>query len=181
METKQPGFAAIAGKTIVTHSISYMLMGILASTLFNYRSLFTEPGLESFMRPFDSPWITAGPALQPIRGLLFGVVFFLLRGCLFGRRRGWLVMWAMLVIVGILSTFGPSPGSIEGAIYTLVPLPVHLRGLPEVVLQALALAFVLTYWVEHPEKRWLTWVLGVCFVLTLVFPLLGLLFGGAAG
>jgi hypothetical protein len=86
-------------------------------------------------------------------------------------------MWLMLVIVGILSVFGPTPGSIEGAIYTVLPWWSHLFGLPEVILQALLLSAILVYWVNHPEKKWLTWVLVVAFGLCLALPVLGLLLG----
>ena len=101
------------------------------------------------------------------------MAFYLLRGSLFGRRRGWLVLWAVLVIVGILSTFGPAPSSIEGVLYTVLPFWVHVMGLPEVVLQAFLLSVLLCYWVDHPEKRWLTWLLAAAFVVVMVFPVLG--------
>ena len=81
----------------------------------------------------------------------------------------------MLVIVGILSTYGPTPGSLEGLLYTQVPLAEQLRGLPEVVVQSLAYALVLFYWINNPEKRWLTWVLVGLFCILMAFPILGLL------
>jgi hypothetical protein len=34
----------------------------------------------------------------------------------------------------------------------------------------------LTYWVEHPKKRWSNWLLGVIFVIVLILPVMGLLF-----
>jgi len=119
----------------------------------------------------------AGPLFQPIRGILFGLVFYLLRDAFFGGKNGWLTMWIVLVVVGIFSTFGPSPGSVEGLVYTTVPVSRQLVGLIEVLVQSLLLSFVLFYWVNHPEKRWLTWVLVVGFILVLVLPALGLLVG----
>ncbi|MEZ4714809.1 MAG: hypothetical protein R2851_01760 [Caldilineaceae bacterium] len=79
------------------------------------------------------------------------------------RPRGWLTLWIMLVVVGIFSTFGPAPGSVEGLIYTTLPVGGQLGGLIEVLAQALLLAVVLFYWVNHPEKRWLSWTLGGFF------------------
>ena len=68
-----------------------------------------------------------------------------------------------------LSTFGPAPGSVEGLLYTLIPIADQLTGLVEVVAQALLLSIVLCYWVSHPKKRWLSLVLGAAFcVLALV-------------
>jgi hypothetical protein len=39
------------------------------------------------------------------------------------------------------------------------------------------LAAGLCYWVNHPEKKWLNWVLGIAFVISIIFALLGLLMG----
>ena len=64
-----------------------------------------------------------------------------------------------------------------GSVRTLLPLWVHVMGLPEVVLQALLLSVVLCYWVDHPEKRWVTWLMVAAFVLVIVFPALGLAVG----
>jgi hypothetical protein len=121
--------------------------------------------------------VMAGPLFQPIRGILFGIVFFLLRNILFKRQNGWLVMWVVLVVVGIISPFGPSPGSIEGIIYTTLPIGIQLKGLPEVLIQALILSIVLLYWVNYPEKKWLNWVMGIAFTLVVLLPTLGLLMG----
>ena len=90
-------------------------------------------------------------------------------------------MWAVLVIVGILSPFGPSPGSIEGMIYTVLPFSMHLKSWPEVMLQALFFSLLLTYWVNHPGKRWLTWLLVAALIIVMALPALGLLMGQAGG
>jgi hypothetical protein len=171
----QPSFWAITLKASVVHTVTYSVMGLLAYSLLNYSGRYADPTVRTFMRQTTDVWVMLGPLFQPIRGFLFGIAFYLLRDSLFGRRRGWLVMWGVLVIVGVLSTFGPSPGSIEGMIYTILPLSFHLAGLPEVVLQTLLLAAILCYWVDHPERRWLTWVMVVVFVVMMSFPILGVL------
>jgi hypothetical protein len=173
MTDTSPSFWAITLKSMVVHTVTYFVMGVLAFTLLDYSARYADPGLRILMRQTDDFWVMVGPAFQPLRGVLFGVAFFLLRGSLFGRRRGWLVMWAVLVIVGILATFGPAPSSIEGVLYTVLPFWVHVMGLPEVVLQALLLSALLCYWVDHPQKRWLTRVLAAAFVVVMIFPLLG--------
>jgi hypothetical protein len=164
-------------KTIITHTITYSLMGMLAAAIFDYRELFTVAGLSCLMRPFDDPLLVAAPLYQPVRGALFGLVFYLLRGPFFGQRRGWLVMWATLVGIGILGAFGPAPGSLEGLFFTVVPVWAQVRGLPEVLLQSLLLSGALFYWVNAPEKKWLSPAAGVAFVLLLALPVIGLLVG----
>jgi len=177
MDQSRPTIIEVIFKTMVTHTVTYFIMGLIASTVFEYGRLYAETSLNLLMRQISDPLVMAGPLFQPIRGALFGVVFFLLRDTLFGRKNGWLVMWITLVVVGILSPFGPSPGSIEGMIYTTLPMELHLTGLPEVLLQALILAALLFYWVNHPQKKWLNWVMGIVFVLMLLLPTLGLLVG----
>jgi hypothetical protein len=119
----------------------------------------------------------AGPLFQPIRGLLFGGILYFLREPFFQRRRGWLLLWGTLVVIGIISTYGAAPGSLEGMVYTTLPIGFHLRGLPETLLQTLLFSALLFYWVNHPEKKWLTWLLGIVFALVLLFPALGVLVG----
>ncbi len=177
----QRTFWSITLKSTVVHTITYFLMGILAFTILDYSTKYADPNLRMLMRQTDDPWIMAGPLFQPIRGFLFGVAFYLLRGSLFGRRHGWLVMWAVLVIVGILSTFGPTPGSIEGFLYTVIPWSLQLMGLPEVLLQSLLLSVILCDRVDHPERRWVTWLLVATFFIVMIFPLLGLLTSADGG
>ena len=177
MTNEKPGFLGILLKSAVVHTVTYIVAGLLALIFMDYATRYADPQVALYMRQTDDPLVMAGPLFQPIRGILFGLVFYLLRDTLFGRRNGWLVMWVTLVVVGVLSTFGPSPGSIEGMIYTVWPLKANLWGLPEVLFQTLALSLVLVYWVNHPEKRWLNWVLGILFVVLMLMPILGFLAG----
>jgi hypothetical protein len=175
MNTPKPALITLILKSAVLHTVTYFLAGWIAFYLFDYQGLFASPSLAGFMRPTDDAWVMLGPLFQPLRGLLFALALYPLRNSLFNRKYGWLAIWWLLVALGILSTYGPTPGSIEGLLYTQVPLAAHLRGLPEVLLQSFAYSLVLFYWINHPEKRWLTWLLGIMFCLLMAFPILGLL------
>jgi hypothetical protein len=175
MHSRRPTFWGITLKTIVVHTVTYFAVGLLAFTVFDYSTRFADPSLSGLMRPTDDPLVAAGTLFQPIRGLLFGIVFYVLRDALFRGRGGWFTMWVMLVIVGIFSTFGPTPGSIEGMIYTTLPIRGQLFGLIEVLLQSLLLSVITTHWVSRPRARALNWVLGAAFFIVLVLPPLGLL------
>jgi len=164
---------AIVIKTTVAHTVSYFIAGLVAFRLFHYAAVLTDPA--SGMRPPTHLMVRAGVLFQPIRGLLFGVVFYLLRDALFGPPLGWLVIWLMLVFVGILSTFAPAPMSIEGFIYNEPTGARRWGGLTEVLSQSLLLSVVTFYWVNHPEAAWISWVLGVLCALALALPALGLL------
>lgn len=167
--------AQIILKTIVAHTVTYVIAGLLAFSLLDYPTLIWETTLGVVMRPLRDPMVGAGPLFQPVRGLLFGVVFYLLRQPFFGRPHGWLLMWAVLVSLGIVGPFGTAPGSLEGLIYTRVPVSAQLALLPEILLQSLGLSWILFQWVNHPEKKWLQWTMGAAFVVALLLPALGLL------
>jgi hypothetical protein len=176
----QPSFPELAVKTIVVHTVTYFGVGLLALTLLDYATLFAEPEMRPWLRQTNDPLVALGPALQPLRGLLFAVAFYPLRESLFGRRYGWLTLWLLLMTVGIFSTFGPTPGSIEGLIYTTLPPWRQLGGLAEVLLQSLLLATLLCYWVNHPRGRWMSWLLGGLFLVAVLLSVAGFVVARAA-
>jgi hypothetical protein len=174
MANTQPGFGILAFKTVVAHTITYFLVGLVAFTVLNYTELYARPEVAAYMRQTNEPIVALGPALQPIRGILFALVFYFLREPLFGRKHGWLIIWLMLVALGIFSTFGPAPASVEGLIYLKTPIQEQLSGgLLEILAQSFLFSVLLYYWVNHPEQRWLTWVLGIVFVLVISMSITG--------
>lgn len=170
-------FASVTLKTAIIHTVTYFLVGLLAFTLLDYARRYADPTVANLMRQTNDPLVAAGPLFQVLRGIFFGIAFYPLREIVFAQRNGWLILWLVLVVVGILSPFGPSPSSIEGMIYTILPIWFHLMGLPEVVLQSLLLAFLSHYWINHPEKKWLGWVFGIAFGLILLLSTMGVLAG----
>jgi len=168
-------FSVISLKATVVHTVSYFVVGLIAFTFFDYRSRFADPVAANMFRQTDHLLVSAGPLFQVLRGFLFGVAFHFLRDIIFPRKYGWLILWLILVIVGVLSPFGAAPSSIEGMIYTVLPPWFHIMGLPEVLIQSGLLAFLTCYWVNHPEKKWLNWVLGIIFVLCILMSTLGIL------
>ena len=91
------------------HTVTYFVAGVLAFTLLDYGTALAESPLNGLLRSPDDPLVMAGPLFQPVRGLLFGAVFYLLRDQYFGKQYGWLTMWVILVVIGMVSTFGPAP------------------------------------------------------------------------
>jgi len=174
LENGRPTFPELFAKTAVAHTITYMFMGIIASTAMNYKEAFARPEISCYMRQITDRWVMAGPLFQPIRGLIFALAFYPIRTALFARKNSWLVIWWLLVALGILSTFGPAWGSVEGFIYTLNSPFNQMLGWLEVVPQALLLSVILSYWVRHPQK-WMNWTLGILFALSMALPVLGLL------
>lgn len=170
---ESPRFLPLAVKTMICHTLTYVLMGILAMRFMNYAEMLARPN--SGMRHLDDPMVMAGPLFQPLRGLVFALVFYPLRERLFGRKDGWLVMAWMLIAIGIISPFAAAAGSLEGMVYSTIPIRGQVVGWLEVVPQALLLSALLCYWVNDPKKKWLNILLGIVFVLVMSLPILGLL------
>lgn len=167
----------VVAKTTVVHTVTYFAMGLLAMGVFRYSRRLADPAVATTMRGTDDPLVRAGVLFQPIRGVLFGLVFYLLRDVVFAQSAGWLVLWAVLVVIGIVSTFGPARGSIEGLIYLKQPFTKLWVGMFEVLTQSFLLAAVTFAWVTHPGSAWLDRVLVVLFAISLALPALGLLAG----
>ena len=182
MKENQITLLGLTLKSIVSHTLTYFLVGLVASVVFNYASDFARPELRTYMRQLGDPVIAFGPALQPIRGILFALAFYPLREILFRRQNGWLITWWLLAALGIFSTFGPAPGSVEGAIYTTLPIldQFFSGGMLEILTQSFLFSTLLYYWVNHPEKRWLNWLLGILFALVVLMSLLGYLAASGA-
>lgn len=142
-------FLGFAGRAALIQTVTYFVFGLIMSNLFDYGSIFQQDVIRDFMRPIDSPATLLGPLLQPIRGLLFAIGLWPIRNTLLESKRGWLILWGIFIVFGILSTPAAAPSSLEGLIYSKLPLWYHLIGLPEMLLQTLAFSLLLTWW----EKR----------------------------
>jgi hypothetical protein len=168
-------FASITLKTAAVHVVTYFIVGVLSFLFLDYTSKYADPAVANLVRQTDHPLVAAGPFFQILRGLLFGIAFFALRESIFPYKRGWLTLWLTLVILGIFSPFGAAPSSIEGMIYTVLPVWFHVVNFPEIFIQSGLLAFITHYWVNHPETRWLNWSLGIVTTIVVLLSLMGAL------
>ena len=129
--------------------VTYIVCGIIFSSLFNYSELFNEGCMAYYMQPIASTNTLMGPLFQVVRGLLFGLVLLLLREYIRTEKLGFLKLYTLILVLGIINTPGPAPSSIEGMIYTKVPWIVHLKGAPEIMAQT----FLFAWWVSSIDKR----------------------------
>ncbi len=151
MENKHYSFGTFFWRITATHMVSYFIMGVIASNLLNYEEVFNN---SKIFRPYDSPWIAAGPALQVFRGLVFALALWFFKEAFIKVKYGWLKLWGLMVGLCILSTCAAPGGSIEGFIYTKLSFTNHVRGYFELVPQTGMFAFMLCKWYDHPKKTW---------------------------
>ncbi len=145
-------FLSFALKVIVAHTLTYFIFGMIMSNVFDYGEIFRREIIRDFMLPIDDHNVILGPFMQPVRGLIFALGLWPLRNLLIEKKRGWLVLWGLLVSIGILSTPAAAPCSIEGVLYTKLPLWYHLMGLPEILLQTLVFSIWLVWWERQSLK-----------------------------
>ena len=165
-------FVTLVWRVIALHMITYLVAGMIFSTIFSYRQLYSQGSLSGLMKDFNSPWIAAGPGLQWIRGALYAAVIWPFRIYFFENKNGWLYLWLLFLGFAIFGTAGPSPGSLEGMIYTKISFREQLIGLPEVVLQTGAFSWLLVRWYQHP-KKWLNILAGITICLIILMSLAG--------
>ena len=167
-------FGSFAFRVTACHMVSYSLVGMVAFVAMDYRGLFQSEGLSQFMRPLDSAWVPAGPGLQVVRGLVLAAVLYPFRQVFLEAPAGVWKLFALLVGLSVLSTSGPSPGSLEGLIYTRLTWQQHLRGLPEVLVQNLLFCWALIMWMRSPGRGWNV-LMGVLTALVILMSLAGVL------
>jgi hypothetical protein len=148
------GFGRFFLRVTACHMVTYFVAGVLAFTLLDYATAFQAPYLSCWMRPTTSKWVAVGPGLQWIRGFIFALVLYPFRRVFLEGRLGWLKLWGLVAGIGILSTYGPAPGSVEGLLYTTIPPLRQVKGLSEVVGQSLAFSILLVAWYRRPHKAW---------------------------
>lgn len=176
MGTRSERLTTFVWRLIACQMTTYFIVGWLASSTFNYRELFSAgashaDGSWQYMRSFDSPWVAAGPILQCTRGALFGLVLWPLRELWLHERNGWLQVWLLFLGLAILGPTAAAPSSIEGVLYTNLPLSSHLLGLPETCTQTLLFCILVQRWYRHENRWWnlgmLAGVIIVCVLCTL--------------
>ena len=179
--TKSSNLVAFCGRVTLAHFLSYSLVGALFFALGLNVIVFYEnnpdptmQGYQELFRATDSVLVTAGPLINLLRGLLFGLVLYPFRETILTKKWGWAYLWALMMVLALFSTIGPGPGSIEGLIYTKVPLNHHLLTPWEGMVQTLVFSVLVVQWEKSTSKR-LTQIIVLISVMLLAGIVMGLL------
>ena len=124
---KRIGMIQYFWQIIYAHTIAYFVAGVFALLVMNYRDLFATDVISSFMKPVDEPIVVLGPVLQIFRGILLALVLLPLRKVFFEEKNGLMKLGVIILGLSLLSTIGPTMGSFEGYILSLIHISEPTR------------------------------------------------------
>jgi len=154
-------------RVLYSHVIAYFIAGIFAVTFMNYKEHYASDYLNHLMLAVTSPRVALGPALQIFRGLIIGLVLLPIRKMILEEKYGFAKLALLVLGLSFISTIGPTPGSFEGFVYTVLPVQYHLLGIPETVLYIFLFIFILWFTYKR-EKRWI-FIVSIVFVVLICF------------
>jgi len=135
-------------KVILAHLITYIVVGNIAFILLNYGDYVETIGF----RPMEEIRLSTVVLGQIVRGILLGVVIWWIKDSIFGKKLAWLKLWAILVILGIISTYEPARFSVEGFIY-LAPIEDLPRNICLSVIEILVQPLLFSIAVSYRRKK----------------------------
>ena len=169
-------------KVAVIHTLTYIVFGLLFSNMFDYSSIYDGTVIANFMRSFESPIIFVGPFLQPIRALFIAIALFPIRRIII-TKFGWFITWLIFACIGIIAAPSSAPSSIEGVVYTQLPLKFHIINLPELLIQTFAFSIIL--WVvellPHTEKEFSNRIFLLKLLFSIFYTMIGILLTSICG
>lgn len=162
-------------KAVAAHVVTYILCGLVFSTLFHYDELFQLGNAQYFMREAYGLSSLIGPIVQVFRGAALGFILLLFRDSFMGKPYAWLRLWAVVAGIGIICTPGPAPVSVEGIVYSQLPLEFHLKIAPELFIQTLLFSIWMTSSVKFSLSEKIKPLLSVTVIAGVGFSLGGIL------
>ena len=134
------------------HVITYFICGVIFSQLMGYSEWWKQPVVCDYFRTFDGAASAAGPFIQISRGLLYGLILIPLIDFI-KQKSGWLKLWLLFLGIGIIGAPAAAPSSIEGVVYSKLPLAFHFVGLPEICSQTLLFSVLVYRHLNSAEEK----------------------------
>jgi hypothetical protein len=133
-----------------SHVIAYFLAGVFGFYIINYKELYSTDSLSLLMRPVTDPVVALGPALQIIRGIIIALILFPMQKVFFEEKHGLKKLALIILGFSLLSTIGPTFGSFDGYIYTIIPAMYQILGYPEAIIYIVL--FIGLIWISNKYK-----------------------------
>jgi hypothetical protein len=154
-----------------SHVIAYFLAGLFALNFMNYREQYASASLSLLMKPVSDPIVALGPVLQIFRGIIIALVLLPIKKVFIDEKKGILKLALLIFGISSFSTIGPTPGSFDGIIYTILPIEYHLLGIPETGLYISL--FCLFIWGSYKINR--KYISVISIVIILLISIMGIM------
>lgn len=140
-------FWSFALKLTTVHTVTYFIAGQVSfRTLLGPYVVGPKALTWYFKDPSDFvSWVLPD---QILRGILLAIALYPFRQRIIelGTWRGGLAIAGVYLLVGQFACPGTSPGSLEGFVFTRLPIDFQFAVLPEIIAQGLALGLLLSWW-----------------------------------
>jgi len=141
------------GRFSLIHVLTYVIAGLIFMKLQNYGNVFSKSEGFANFRPLDSTIVRASALFQFLRGSFFALLLYPFYDTIIKNKHGWLMLFGLLWGLTFIGSVSATSGSIEGLIYTEIPLAEHLIGIPEVTVQMLAFSWLFFIWERKVDKN----------------------------
>ena len=162
-DMKLKRFVGFTGKVVVTHTVTYFIVGAIAYNLLT-KQYYTgpDPAFGDFMRTLDNPesvshitrWFI--PA-QILRGILMAIALypFFDKLCQWDFKKRFVTISGLYIVLGYWAATVAAPGTIEGMVYMkpTVTRHIHFVVQPEIITQGLALGAWLAWWMPPKVSK----------------------------
>lgn len=134
--------------------------------------MYATAELSLLMRPVSDPIVALGPFLQLFRGIIIALVLLPIRKVIVEGKHGYLILGLLVLGLSLLSTIGPTFGSFDGYIYTIIPATYQVLGYFEALIYIFLFVFIL--WLSYRyEKRWLQILIIIAVIILSFFSIMG--------
>ena len=133
------------------HTIAYFIAGLFTVIFMSNSEEFGSETMANILLPVDHWQVAIGLGLQPIRGIIIGLVLLPFRSIILADK-GWIKLAVLILGLSYVSTIAPTVGSFDGYILTKIPLKDHLSGIPETLIYILLFTSLISFWYKYPWR-----------------------------
>ncbi len=134
----------------VLHTVTYAVFGIIFYYAMDYTGFFASGAMSDLMRPTTSPIIQMAVLFQIVRGAVLALAFYPFKKVI-DKRWGWFYLFFALFVLTAIGSVITGPGSIEGLIYTKIP--ISFTGFPEILCQMFVFSVLMYLWDRRNNKK----------------------------
>ena len=140
-------------KVVTVHTATYFIAGQISITTILGPYVYGPKALTMYYKDPSAfgPWVLPD---QILRGILLAIALYPFRERILELgKKGGLAIASIYLLVGQFACPGTSPGSLEGFVYTRIPIDFQFAVLPEIIGQGLALGFLLYWWESYSARK----------------------------